>query len=36
MLKEYITMTFMNNNANIKQLQLIKFINENCDDNHVI
>ena len=29
-------MTFMNNNANIKQLQLIKFINENCDDDHVI
>ena len=29
-------MAFMNNNANIKQLQLIKFINENCDDDHVI
>ena len=29
-------MTFMNNNANIKQFQLIKFINENCDDDHVI
>ena len=29
-------MTFMNNAANIKQLQLIKFINENCDDDHVI
>ena len=29
-------MTFMNNDANIKQLQLIKFINENCDDDHVI
>lgn len=29
-------MTFMNNNANIKQLQLIKFINENCNDDHVI
>ena len=28
-------MTFMNN-ANIKQLQLIKFINENCDDDHVM
>ena len=26
----------MNNDANIKQLQLIKFINENCDDDHVI
>ena len=29
-------MTFMNNNANIKQLQLIKFLNENCNDDHVI
>jgi hypothetical protein len=29
-------MDFMNNSANIKQLQLIKFINENCDDDHVI
>lgn len=29
-------MTFMNNNANIKQLQLIKFINENCNDDHVM
>ena len=26
----------MNDNANIKQFQLIKFINENCDDDHVI
>ena len=26
----------MNNNANIKQLQLIKFLNENCNDDHVI
>ena len=26
----------MNNSANIKQFQLIKFINENCDDDHVI
>ena len=26
----------MDNNANIKQFQLIKFINENCDDDHVI
>jgi len=26
----------MNNDANIKQLQLIKFINENCNDDHVI
>ncbi len=29
-------MTFMNNDSNIKQLQLIKFINENCSDDHVI
>ena len=29
-------MAFMNNSANIKQFQLIKFINENCDDDHVI
>lgn len=29
-------MNFMNNNANIKQFQLLKFINENCDDDHVI
>ena len=29
-------MTFMNNDANIKQFQLIKFINENCDDDHVM
>ena len=26
----------MNNNANIKQFQLIRFINENCMDDHVI
>ncbi|WP_405267512.1 hypothetical protein [Methanobrevibacter sp.] len=26
----------MNNGANIKQFKLIKFINENCDDDHVI
>ena len=26
----------MNNNANIKQFQLIKFLNENCNDDHVI
>ena len=26
----------MNSNANIKQFQLIKFINENCSDDHVI
>jgi hypothetical protein len=26
----------MNNNANIKQLKLIKFLNENCNDDHVI
>lgn len=29
-------MTFMNNSANIKQFQLIKFINDNCSDDHVI
>lgn len=29
-------MTFMNNTANIKQFQLIKFINETCNDDHVI
>lgn len=29
-------MTFMTNNANIKQFQLIKFLNKNCDDDHVI
>ena len=29
-------MTFMNDNANIKQFQLIKFLNENCNDDHVI
>ena len=29
-------MTFMNNNANIKQFQLIKFLNENCNDDHII
>ena len=26
----------MNNNANIKQFQLIRFINDNCSDDHVI
>ena len=29
-------MTLMNNNANIKQFQLIRFINKNCIDDHVI
>ena len=29
-------MTFMNNDANIKQFQLIKFLNENCNDDHII
>ena len=29
-------MTFMNNDANLKQFQLIKFINENCGDDHVM
>lgn len=29
-------MTFLNNDANIKQFELIKFINENCSDDHII
>lgn len=29
-------MTFMNDDANIKQFKLIKFLNENCNDDHVI
>ena len=29
-------MTFMNRNANIKQFQLVKFINENTGDDHVM
>lgn len=29
-------MTFINATANFKQFQLIKFINENCGDDHVI
>ncbi len=29
-------MNFMNTNANIKQFQLIRYINENCSDDHVI
>ena len=29
-------MALMNNNANIQQLLLIRFINENCIDDHVI
>ena len=29
-------MIILNNNANIKQFQLIKFLNENCNDDHVI
>ncbi|WP_298502607.1 hypothetical protein [uncultured Methanobrevibacter sp.] len=29
-------MNFMNNDANIKQIQMIKFINENSSDDHVI
>lgn len=29
-------MTFMNSNANMKQFNLIKFINETCSDDHVI
>lgn len=29
-------MTFMNNGANIKQFELLRFVNENCIDDHVI
>ncbi|MBR4448386.1 hypothetical protein [Methanobrevibacter sp.] len=29
-------MTFMNNDANIKQFQLIEFMNKNCSDEHVM
>lgn len=29
-------MTFMNDNANIKQFQLVRFVNENCSDDHVV
>ena len=29
-------MTLMNNSANIKQFQLLKFLNENSDDDHVM
>lgn len=29
-------MTFMNNDANIKQFQLLNFLNENCSDDHII
>lgn len=29
-------MTYMNDTANIKQFQLIKFINDNCDDDHLM
>jgi hypothetical protein len=29
-------MNFMNDNGNIKQFQLVKFINENCTDDHVV
>jgi hypothetical protein len=29
-------MNFMNSSANIKQFQLIKFMNENCEDDHLI
>jgi len=29
-------MNFMNSSANIKQFQLIRYINENCIDDHVI
>lgn len=34
--KEGIIMNIMNKDANIKQFQLIKFMNENCDDDHVM
>ena len=29
-------MNFMNDNGNIKQFQMVKFINENCTDDHVV
>ena len=29
-------MTFMNNNGNFKQFRMIGFLNENCNDDHVI
>ena len=29
-------MNFMNSSANIKQFQLVEYINENCSDDHVI
>lgn len=29
-------MTFMNDDANIKQFQLIRFINDNCTEDHVM
>ena len=29
-------MTYMNDTANIKQFRLIKFINETCDDDHLM
>lgn len=29
-------MTYINDTANIKQFQLIKFINDNCDDDHLM
>lgn len=35
-MNQYNIMTFMNNNGNIKQFQLIKFINENSNDDHII
>jgi hypothetical protein len=34
--RKYINMTFMNNGANIKQFEMIKFLNENCSDDHVM
>ena len=29
-------MTFLNNDANVKQFQLIKYVNENCSDDYAI
>ena len=29
-------MNFMNTDANIKQFQLLRFVNENCSDEHVV
>lgn len=29
-------MTFMNSTSNIKQFRLVRFVNENCDDDHLL